>query len=84
MCTMTLVLTGAALVQVYLERVIGMDFVTVKMQYNMVFWVLRFATGLTFLWGCVYLWLDLFKLAPAKQGPAHEPRVAGAPAQPTP
>jgi nitric oxide reductase subunit B len=84
MCTMTLVLTGAALVQVYLERVIGMDFVTVKMQYNMVFWVLRFATGLTFLWGCVYLWMDLFKLAPAKQGPAHEPRVAGAPAQPTP
>lgn len=83
MCAMTLVLTGAALVQVYLERVIGMDFVTVKSQYNIIFWGLRLATGLTFIWGCVYIWLDLIKLAPARQA-LHEPGIAAAPAQPTP
>lgn len=82
MCVMTLILTGAALVQVYLERVVGMDFVTVKMQYNWVFWIFRFASGVTFLWGCVYLWQDLIKLAPAKVTSGHRP--ATAPAQPTP
>ncbi|HEY9900432.1 MAG TPA: cbb3-type cytochrome c oxidase subunit I [Pantanalinema sp.] len=66
MCGITLILTGAALVQVYLERVVGMDFVTVKNQYNMLFWVARFISGVTFLWGCVYIWRDLIKIAPAR------------------
>lgn len=82
MCTMTLVLTGAALVQVYLERVVGMDFVTVKMQYNWFFWVMRLATGFTFLWGCTYLWRDLWKLAPARV--SDHGSGGGVPAHPIP
>ncbi|HEY9724373.1 MAG TPA: cbb3-type cytochrome c oxidase subunit I [Oscillatoriaceae cyanobacterium] len=82
MCSMTLVLTGAAIVQVYLQRVLGMDFVTVKMQYNMIFWVLRLGTGAGFLWGCTYLWRDLFHLAPTRGVGGSQAVIA--PAQPTP
>lgn len=65
MSLMALDLMGAGIVQVYMERMAGIDYTTVKMTYNQLFFILRFLFGLTFLWGAIYFFLDLIKLQPA-------------------
>lgn len=57
---MVLTLTGAGMVQVYMERLMGIDYVTVKTHYNYWFWVFRAIFGVGFLIGVGTLVLDFF------------------------
>ncbi len=62
MIFITLTLTGAGLVQTYMERLLGLDYVTVKARYNLLFFALRAVFGVGFLYGVWLFVLDFFKL----------------------
>jgi len=62
MVVMTAILLGAGIVQVYLERILGMAFVTVKSQYLSTWMLWRFITGLVFTAGVGMLVVDFFRL----------------------
>jgi nitric oxide reductase subunit B len=55
-------LTGAGMVQSYMERLLGLDYVTVKATYNMWFWVFRAVFGVGFLVGVLIFVIDFFTL----------------------
>jgi nitric oxide reductase subunit B len=78
MATMVAAFTVAGIVQVYLWRVIGMDFMIVRTQYVSfwMFWVFFFGAILFLPGVLVYLW-DLFGLA-ARPSLAAQPAASGA------
>jgi nitric oxide reductase subunit B len=55
-------LTGAGMVQTYMERLMGLDYVAVKSNYNLWFWAFRAIFGATFLVGVVIFVVDYFTL----------------------
>lgn len=55
-------LTGAGMVQSYMERLLGLDYVTVKATYNMWFWIFRAVFGAGFLVGALIFVIDFFSL----------------------
>jgi nitric oxide reductase subunit B len=71
MVFITLTLTGAGMVQVYMERLMGLDYEAVKASYNLWFWIFRAIFGVGFLVGVSIFVVDYFKLgkepAPALQ-----------------
>mgnify|MGYP001585415127 FL=1 len=69
MVFIVLTITGAGMVQVYMERLMGLDYVAVKTTYNLWFWILRAIFGVGFLVGVSIFVYDFFKLGrePAKQ-----------------
>jgi nitric oxide reductase subunit B len=62
MVFIVLTITGAGMVQTYMERLMGLDYETVKVNYNLWFWVLRGIFGLGFLYGTSLFVLDFFTL----------------------
>jgi len=62
MVFIVLTITGAGMVQVYMERLMGLDYVAVKANYNLWFWVLRAIFGVGFLIGVGIFVIDFFKL----------------------
>ncbi len=62
MVFIVLTITGAGMVQVYMERLMGLDYVTVKAQYNLWFWIIRAIFGVGFLVGVAIFVYDYFKL----------------------
>ena len=62
MVLLVLTLTGAGMVQVYMERLMGLDYVTVKTNYNLWFWIFRAIFGAGFLVGVGIFVVDFFKL----------------------
>jgi len=62
MIFITFTLTGAGMVQTYMERVMGLDYVTVKTVYNFWFWIFRTIFGVGFLIGVVVFVKEYFKL----------------------
>ncbi len=62
MVFMVLVLTGAGMVQVYMERLMGLDYEAVKANYNLWVWVFRAIFGAGFLIGVAIFVYDFFKL----------------------
>jgi nitric oxide reductase subunit B len=69
MVFIVLTITGAGMVQVYMERLMGLDYVAVKTTYNLWFWVLRAIFGVGFLVGVSIFVYDFFMLGrePADQ-----------------
>jgi nitric oxide reductase subunit B len=61
MAFIVLTITGAGMVQTYMERLLGLDYVAVKSRYNLWFWVWRSIFGVGFLYG-VLLWVKDFFL----------------------
>ena len=57
-----LTITGAGMVQTYMERLMGLDYVAVKANYNLWFWILRAIFGVGFLIGVGIFVVDYFKL----------------------
>ncbi|MEJ2314104.1 MAG: cbb3-type cytochrome c oxidase subunit I [Nitrospirota bacterium] len=55
-------ITGAGMVQTYMERLLGLDYVTVKANYNMWFWIFRAIFGVGFLYGVWLFVYDFFRL----------------------
>jgi nitric oxide reductase subunit B len=45
-----------------MERLMGLDYVTVKATYNLWFWILRVIFGVGFLYGVWIFVVDFFKL----------------------
>lgn len=67
MTSMSVILFGAGIVQVYLERILGMDFNTVKNQF-LNFWMFwRLISGFVFCAGAVLFVVDFLRL-PAAAG----------------
>jgi len=62
MVLMTAVLFGAGLVQVYLERVLGMDFNTVKNQFMNIWMIWRFIFAVVFTIGVGMFTVDFFRI----------------------
>ena len=62
MVMIMLTLTGAGMVQTYMERLLGLDYVAVKSSYNLWFWIFRAIFGAGFLVGVVIFVYDFFKL----------------------
>lgn len=62
MVFIVLTITGAGMVQTYMERLIGLDYVAVKTTYNLWFWILRAIFGVGFLIGVLIFVVDYFKL----------------------
>jgi len=62
MVFIVLTITGAGMVQVYMERLMGLDYVAVKTTYNMWFWILRAIFGVGFLIGVAIFVYDFFTL----------------------
>jgi nitric oxide reductase subunit B len=62
MVMIVMTITGAGMVQTYMERLLGLDYVTVKGTYNLWFWIFRAVFGLGFLWGTWLIVLDFFTL----------------------
>jgi nitric oxide reductase subunit B len=62
MIFIVLTITGAGMVQTYMERLMGLDYVTVKVTYNLWFWILRGIFGVGFLIGVLIFVVDFFKL----------------------
>jgi len=73
MVFIVLTITGAGMVQVYMERLMGLDYVAVKANYNLWFWVLRAIFGVGFLIGVGIFVVDFFRL-----GKGTAPAVTGA------
>jgi nitric oxide reductase subunit B len=73
MAFFTLTLTGAGMVQTYMERLMGLDYVVVKTVYNHWFWIFRAIFGIGFLIGVGMFVVDYFKLG-------KEPAIAASPA----
>ncbi|WP_333656272.1 cbb3-type cytochrome c oxidase subunit I [Dissulfurispira sp.] len=74
MVFIVLTITGAGMVQTYMERLMGLDYVAVKTNYNLWFWILRAIFGVGFLYGVWIFAVDYFKL-----GKEPAPAVAPAP-----
>lgn len=62
MVFIVLVTLGAGMVQTYMERLMGLDYVAVKTTYNLWFWILRAIFGVGFLIGVAIFVVDFFKL----------------------
>jgi nitric oxide reductase subunit B len=62
MIFIVLTLTGAGMVQTYMERLLGLDYVTVKANYNLWFWAFRAIFGVGFLIGVLIFVKDFFAL----------------------
>ena len=62
MVFIVLTITGAGMVQVYMERLMGLDYVAVKSIYNLWFWIFRAIFGVGFLIGVCLFVVDYFKL----------------------
>ena len=62
MVFIVLTITGAGMVQTYMERLMGLDYVAVKANYNLWFWILRAIFGVGFLVGVGIFVVDYFKL----------------------
>jgi len=62
MVFIVLTITGAGMVQVYMERLMGLDYVAVKTTYNLWFWILRAIFGVGFLVGVAIFVVDFFTL----------------------
>jgi nitric oxide reductase subunit B len=62
MVFIVLTITGAGMVQTYMERLMGLDYVAVKANYNLWFWILRAIFGAGFLVGTFIFVVDFFKL----------------------
>jgi len=62
MVFITMTLTGAGMVQVYMERLMGLDYEAVKASYNIWFWVFRAIFGVGFLVGVGIFVVDYFTL----------------------
>lgn len=62
MVFIVLTITGAGMVQTYMERLMGLDYVAVKSVYNLWFWIFRAIFGVGFLYGVWILVVDYFKL----------------------
>lgn len=62
MVFIVLTITGAGMVQTYMERLIGLDYVAVKADYNLWFWIFRTIFGVGFLVGAAIFVMDYFKL----------------------
>lgn len=62
MIFIVITITGAGMVQTYLERLLGLDYVTVKATYNQWFWIFRAIFGVGFLIGVLILVKDFFTL----------------------
>jgi len=62
MIFIVLTITGAGMVQVYMERLMGLDYVSVKATYNLWFWILRAIFGVGFLVGVWIFVVDFFKI----------------------
>jgi len=62
MVFIVLTITGAGMVQVYMERLMGLDYVAVKTTYNLWFWIFRAIFGVGFLVGVGIFVVDFFKL----------------------
>lgn len=60
MIFIVITITGAGMVQTYLERLLGLDYVSVKAQYNLWFWIFRAIFGVGFLVGVLMLVKDVF------------------------
>ena len=65
MVFIVLTITGAGMVQVYMERLMGLDYVAVKTTYNLWFWILRAIFGVGFLVGVSIFVYDFFTLGKA-------------------
>ncbi len=62
MIFIVITITGAGMVQTYMERLMGLDYVTVKAIYNLWFWIFRAIFGVGFLIGVLILVKDFFTL----------------------
>jgi nitric oxide reductase subunit B len=62
MVFITMTLTGAGMVQVYMERLMGLDYEAVKASYNLWFWIFRAIFGVGFLVGVGIFVVDYFTL----------------------
>ncbi len=62
MIFIVLTTTGAGMVQTYMERLMGLDYVAVKTTYNLWFWILRAIFGVGFLVGVLIFVYDYFTL----------------------
>ncbi len=62
MVFIVLTITGAGMVQTYMERLLGLDYVTVKVNYNLWFWIFRAIFGVGFLIGVLIFVKDYFTL----------------------
>lgn len=65
MLAMSVILLGAGMVQVYLERMLGIDFMTVKNQYFPLWMALRGLAGVAFTVGVAWFLGDYFTLGVA-------------------
>jgi len=75
MVLIVMTITGAGMVQTYMERLLGLDYVSVKAQYNLWFWIFRAIFGVGFLYGTWLFVLDYFTLGKA---PVHATSPAAA------
>ncbi len=62
MVFIVLTTTGAGMVQTYMERLMGLDYVAVKTTYNLWFWILRAIFGVGFLVGVGIFAFDYFRI----------------------
>jgi nitric oxide reductase subunit B len=62
MIFIVLTITGAGIVQTTLERLVGMEYSAVKMNYNLWFWIFRALFGIGFLIGTAIFVIDFFTL----------------------
>ena len=62
MVMIVMTITGAGMVQTYMERLLGLDYVSVKANYNLWFWIFRAIFGVGFLYGTWLFVYDFFKL----------------------
>ncbi|MBI4837637.1 MAG: cbb3-type cytochrome c oxidase subunit I [Nitrospirae bacterium] len=62
MVFIVLTITGAGMVQTYMERLMGLDYVAVKSTYNLWFWIFRVIFGIGFLIGVAIFVKDYFKI----------------------
>jgi nitric oxide reductase subunit B len=62
MVFIVLTITGAGMVQVYMERLMGLDYEAVKVNFNMWFWIIRAIFGVGFLVGVSIFAYDFFTL----------------------
>ncbi|HEY4716864.1 MAG TPA: cbb3-type cytochrome c oxidase subunit I [bacterium] len=62
MIFISLTLIGAGMTQTIMERMIGMDYISVKTSYNIYFWIFRLIFGFGFIAGVLIFVKDYFTL----------------------
>ncbi|MGE5808943.1 MAG: cbb3-type cytochrome c oxidase subunit I [Nitrospirota bacterium] len=77
MVFIVLTITGAGMVQTYMERLMGLDYVAVKANYNLWFWILRAIFGVGFLVGVAIFVADYFTLGKKPYPALQEARERG-------